>query len=245
MSKILIGIYKIISPSNKIYIGQSVNIRRRISNYRNLKKTEKQYRLFNSFHKYGYENHKFEIVQLCEIDELNIYERYYQELYNVLEKNGLNCVLTKLNNSEKIFSYNRNKNNIVIKEILSNYKYKKISFKPVINTKTGKIYESIKCAALENNLSSSTLHRHLRENNIKCEFKFLNYETEKINAKTESNTLRKVIHIETGKIYDSIISAAIEFNIKAKTLSCQLNRKSKLCKFEFYDKTEQNNTTCS
>lgn len=33
----MVGIYKITSPTNKIYIGQSKNIRKRFNNYQNLK----------------------------------------------------------------------------------------------------------------------------------------------------------------------------------------------------------------
>jgi predicted GIY-YIG superfamily endonuclease len=36
-----IGIYKITSPSNKIYIGQSINIERRIKQYKLLKEIKK------------------------------------------------------------------------------------------------------------------------------------------------------------------------------------------------------------
>ena len=46
--------------------------------------------------KYGHEKHKFEIISICSIDELNEQERYYQELYCCLNKSGLNCIITKL-----------------------------------------------------------------------------------------------------------------------------------------------------
>jgi group I intron endonuclease len=93
----MIGIYKITSPSNKIYIGQSVNIEKRFIGYKRMYvKNKKQIKLHRSFLKYGVVNHIFEIVQECLEQELNNYERYYQELYNCLN-NGLNCVLTKTN----------------------------------------------------------------------------------------------------------------------------------------------------
>ena len=43
------------------------------------------------------ENHNFEILCECEIFELNNKERFYQDLYSVISKNGLNCKLTKSN----------------------------------------------------------------------------------------------------------------------------------------------------
>ena len=62
----MIGIYKITSPSNKVYIGQSVNIQKRFRDYKSLKRSIKQQpRLYNSFVKYGVNNHLFEILSEC------------------------------------------------------------------------------------------------------------------------------------------------------------------------------------
>lgn len=89
----MIGIYKITSPTKKVYIGQSVNIERRFSTYKRNNPINKQPRLYGSFKKYGIDNHKFEIVCECEMDELNDKERYYQDLFSATGKNSLNCVL--------------------------------------------------------------------------------------------------------------------------------------------------------
>ena len=48
----MIGIYKITSPSNKIYIGQSINIERRFNSYKNLSHCKQQIKLYNSLQKY-------------------------------------------------------------------------------------------------------------------------------------------------------------------------------------------------
>ena len=94
----MIGIYKITSPTKKVYIGQSVNIERRFSTYKRNNPINKQPRLYSSFKKYGVENHKFEIVCECEIFELNEKERYYQDLFSATGKNSLNCVLQQTKN---------------------------------------------------------------------------------------------------------------------------------------------------
>lgn len=89
----MIGIYKITSPSGKIYIGQSVNIANRLSKYKNANcKTQRV--LYNSIIKYGWKAHKFEVLCECDIIELNDKERYYQDLFNVVSDSGLNCMLT-------------------------------------------------------------------------------------------------------------------------------------------------------
>lgn len=86
-----IGIYKIVSPSGKVYIGQSRRLKKRFSNYRCLNNCHEQRILFNSFKKHGVENHVFEVIHPCSIDELNDLEKYYIELYQCTNrKTGLN-----------------------------------------------------------------------------------------------------------------------------------------------------------
>ena len=90
----MIGIYKITSPSKRVYIGQSNNIKQRFRHYRSMH-CKDQTILYRSFAKYGVENHKFEILTECNENELNDKERYYQDLYSVLNEKGMNCNLTK------------------------------------------------------------------------------------------------------------------------------------------------------
>jgi len=85
------GIYKIENPKGKIYIGQSVNIEQRFSNYKRLKNCIEQYLLFNSFLKYGVLNHKFEIIEECGLDKLNLNEEKWMEIFKATDrKYGLN-----------------------------------------------------------------------------------------------------------------------------------------------------------
>lgn len=95
----MIGIYKITSPSNKIYIGQTIDFKRRVNQYKSLM-CKRQPRIYSSLKKYGFKNHKIELIEQCYITELNIKERYYQEIYNTLSKNGLNCQYVKTENKK-------------------------------------------------------------------------------------------------------------------------------------------------
>lgn len=99
----MIGIYKITSPTNKVYIGQSINIERRFKNYKSISQTRGQVMLHNSFKKHGVNNHIFEIIEECIVESLNERERYWQDFYNVLE-GGLNCLLTDTKDSIKVYS---------------------------------------------------------------------------------------------------------------------------------------------
>lgn len=91
----MIGIYKITSPTNKIYIGSSNDIKNRISKYKNLK-CRSQRKLYNSLKKYGWDNHLFEIIEECDVKILLERELYYGIMFNVLDKEtGLNSRLPK------------------------------------------------------------------------------------------------------------------------------------------------------
>lgn len=88
-----VGIYKITSPGGKVYIGQSVDIERRFSEYRRIGSVKKQRRLFNSFTKHGVDAHVFGIVCECSPSELNDLEREWQQKLDVCSNTGLNCKL--------------------------------------------------------------------------------------------------------------------------------------------------------
>ena len=84
-----IGIYKIPSPSNRVYIGQSINLERRFKHYKNLKEIKGQKKVYHSIKKYGYINHTFEVLEECSENELNEREVYWINFYNCVEE-GLN-----------------------------------------------------------------------------------------------------------------------------------------------------------
>jgi hypothetical protein len=100
---IITGIYKITSPSEKVYIGQAGDIKDRWNDYKYLQ-CKGQRRLYNSFMHYGVEAHTFEIIKECEPHELNYYERHFQEYYDVIGEYGLNCILTNVGDKKKVYS---------------------------------------------------------------------------------------------------------------------------------------------
>jgi len=83
--KYMIGIYKITNPKGKVYIGQSINMKKRINQYKN-KQIKKQPRIYNSIQKYGWDNHIFEIIEECPIELLHEREVYWKQL--ILDNNG-------------------------------------------------------------------------------------------------------------------------------------------------------------
>jgi len=83
----------IISPTKRVYIGQSIDIKRRLFEHKHDRR-EGCDRLKNSFRKYGFENHKVVILTECDKEDLCKFERYYQDLYSSTGEMGLNTILT-------------------------------------------------------------------------------------------------------------------------------------------------------
>jgi group I intron endonuclease len=110
----MVGIYKITSPTGKVYIGQSRDIegRWKIHKWKGSRDNKDgKYPLYFSMNKYGVGTHTMEVIEECTFEELNIRERYWQDYYNVL-KEGLNAVLQ--NTSGKPREYSKE-----IREIIS------------------------------------------------------------------------------------------------------------------------------
>lgn len=83
----------ITSPSGRIYVGSTLNITKRKSNYKR-SEVVGQTIIYRSIQKYGWENHIFTIIEECNFDNRFIKERYWGEYYNVLDPEvGLNCIL--------------------------------------------------------------------------------------------------------------------------------------------------------
>jgi group I intron endonuclease len=87
-------IYKITSPSNKIYIGSTTNIIKRLKKY-SCCDCKGQIKLYRSLKKYGYKNHLVEIICECSEESMFRLEGYYGVLFNVLGQNGLNLRIPK------------------------------------------------------------------------------------------------------------------------------------------------------
>jgi hypothetical protein len=86
------SIYKITSPSNRVYIGQSKNIESRKLNYTwTGKQTARQPLLNKSLVKYGFIHHKFEVIESnLSKEDANIREIFYIKIFKDL-KTSLNC----------------------------------------------------------------------------------------------------------------------------------------------------------
>lgn len=92
------GVYKIINPNGKIYIGSSLDILKRFKDYKKLN-CKKQTRLYNSLLKHGWENHIFEIIAIEQPENRLKYEHILGIMFDVLNRDrGLNCQLPSYDN---------------------------------------------------------------------------------------------------------------------------------------------------
>lgn len=89
----IVGIYLIISPSNRLYVGLSKGIYKRWEYYESLSCPDQEF-LLNSLKKYGPKNHEFIILEECDKDvsdkELTRLEAFYYHYFKSLGFNMLN-----------------------------------------------------------------------------------------------------------------------------------------------------------
>ena len=204
----MIGIYKITSPSGKVYIGQSVNIEKRFKQYKSIYNSRLQIALNNSFQKYGVENHIFEILEVCAIELLNERERYYQDLYDVLKK-GLNSKLTT--SKDKTGK-------------LSNETKKKISEKIKNREVPEHVKEMLRTNFLGRKHTEASLEK-MRKNNARANLgKKASDETRrKLSMNNSRHNSKLVINIQTGIFYNSIKEAARSTDFKYEYIKTNLN----------------------
>lgn len=192
----MVGIYKITSPTGRVYIGQSIDIDRRFRFYRNMN-CKYQPVLFSSFKKYGVDTHSFEIIEECVEKLLDIKERFWQEFYDVLN-GGLNCNLTETSDKPKRHSEETKK------KISESNKGKLVS-----KESRQKMSETKKKTTLgENNSFYGKKHTD--------EFK---QQRSKIRTSGGNPNAKLVLNLETGIYYDCVKDAAQSNALNKGTLS--------------------------
>lgn len=225
------GIYKITSPSGRIYIG-SEYINNRKSMYKNLLCIN-QSRLYMSLQKYGWDLHIFEIVEECEVEKLLSLERAWGDFYEVLGPKGLNCKLPRIDEKQKCYTEEtRNKMSESAKNRLpmSEETKKKISETlrgHIVSEETRvkiKVANSNPSKEKRENMSKAQKGRLFSEAHLKNLTKSLRgrkfSDEARINMK--NNSRKKVLNIVTGEEYISVGEAAKCNNYNAAYLGLML-----------------------
>lgn len=144
--KIMIGIYKIENKVNgKVYIGQSTNIQIRWKNHKVASQCTKDhtynYPLYKAFRKYGIDNFIFEIIEECDISELDNREKFWINYYDSYNKGynqtlGGDGIFGKINNT----TLDRITNDLYLSELSINEIAKKynLSYEMIQGINTGR-----------------------------------------------------------------------------------------------------------
>ena len=230
-------IYKITSPTDKVYIGQSWNWSNRISFYKN-NSCKNQVKIYNSLLKYGYANHKVEIVHELPNDIsqsiLDDYEILYWQFYKDCHVEMLNIrepgrggkrpkeSIEKQRETRKITGYKHsqdvldkislsNKGKIRTPEMVEKMK-ERLRGRKQSQESINKMVETKK----RNNKPFTDEHRkHISEALKGIPRPYAKYLTRPTKAK-------KVIDTNTNKIFNTIKEAAAENNMTAFNLRNRL-----------------------
>ncbi len=224
------GIYKITSPTNRVYIGQSINIFRRFSQYKRLdNSTKKIIRLYNSLVKYGVDLHSYEILEICDRIDLNFKERYWQDFYDATGKQGLNCTLTNTLENSKIVSletrYKISKNNAKY------WKGKKLSKESIEKGKLNRIYTpeyrakiGAKSKGRKHSLESINLRRQKLLGKTHSEETKLKISIKQLGKKRSPENLEKMKIASTGRKLSSESRKKVSQNSRSEeTLGVKIN----------------------
>lgn len=207
-----IGVYKIENLINhKIYIGQSVEIEKRWQKHLSAKD---DFVIHRALHKYGKENFSFQIIEECNLLDLDKKEKYWITYYNSLVPNGYNMIQGGSNGAgfakgKKVLQYSLNG------EFLE--KYSSANQASLI---TGIDHWSI-CACCRGEYRQAGGYQWKysedKEKEIKSIKKRTNYEVLQIDVKTD----------EIIQEFSSIKEATAKTNIASSTICNVCNGKGK------------------
>jgi group I intron endonuclease len=203
------GIYLIVNPSFKIYIGQSTNIDSRFYFY-SKGNVKEQPALNNSFKKYGVSKHIFKIICLCGIERLNDLERLYIKLFQSNKSLfGLNCT----SGGQDYFTHNEEVRKVMSLAQKGNQKAKgrKQSVQEILK-RTSKTIGIKRTEEQRKKISDSLIGRKLSEEHRL-----------KLSKRVKTLNCKKIIDSATNVIYNSGVEASKIFKIKRSTLIAMLN----------------------
>lgn len=198
-------IYKIMNPKGKIYIGQSRNWIKRLSNYRRIS-CKGQFKIYNSLKKYGFENHKFEILvefnDKISQESLNFYEIYWWKFFKDSGFEMLN--LKEPGSRGQLSQESKNK----IKKKLTGKKLSLETARKISISNKGKIH------------SPETIQK-IKESWIRGR------NSRTILKGKDVHNSRMVVNLQNGIYYDTIREAENSLNINRNVLTNKLNGRTK------------------
>jgi group I intron endonuclease len=235
------GVYKITSPSGKVYIGSSKDIYDRWKTYKKVN-CKKQTKLYNSLKKYGFENHKFEVLGIYLKEDLLNWEHLWCLEYDACSKNNLNCISPKfyadkciISEETKLRRKKKGENRVVSLETRKkmSLSLKKRYEDPNERLKTSLAMKKIKPRkhSQETKLKMSLAHKGKKPSKEALEKRSKALKgrifSKEHRQKLKNVTTKIVLNTETGIFYPQIQEAALAYGIKKENLYDGIKRKSK------------------
>ena len=219
----IICVYKITSPSGKIYIGSTIDFKKRLKHYR-LLDCKAQTKLYNSFIKHGYHNHVIEVVCNCSREYLYKLERFYGDLFDCVQS-GLNLTLPGYGQTPSLISESTiNKMKTSQRKERNNFYGRKHSPESI-----DKMREAHKNKSPETILKMSEAQKG-KVASEKSRAKMAQSQTgrkhnsdTKLKMRYSSSNLKYVLCRQTGIFYAGATEAANIYNMNKHTLRNKLN----------------------
>jgi group I intron endonuclease len=200
-------IYMITSPTGRIYVGSTIDIDYRFSQYKRLQ-CKNQIKLYNSLIKHGFEKHNFEVIWAGLLKNMLKYEALIGFGFDVLESHNLNLQLPKLNDDYKSVSNETRQKigNANRGRILSN-EHKEILRKANLGSKRnlGRTRSSVSKLKMRNNNLGKILSEETKQKQSKANQKvILQYDLNMVFIKEwsgaqEINNILKINRVSIGK----------------------------------------------
>jgi group I intron endonuclease len=233
----MIGIYTIENEKGSIYVGQSVDLERRFRTYKKLN-CKSQIKLYRSLLKYGFENHTIRIVDICDVDNLNIRERHYQDLFSSVNK-GLNCKATTTKSKSGYLSDETKKRMSDSGKLMTEETKRKISE----SNKGKKMSDSAKLKMSISKKGVKLSETHKMKISKATKGRVHSVESKKkmsISKKGMPTDIKNraiiILDVNSGVFYESITELSIILSLKGSVLSNHLNMKHKNNKYKQYKK---------
>lgn len=199
-------IYKIYSPNNKLYVGQTRNMNQRISDYKYLRYRSKKSIIIASIIKYGWDAHRIEIIEEVSNNLLNEREMYWVKQLNTYYPDNPECGMNLTKGGDHRQEWREDKERVI-----------KAKKRCGVNAPG---YGKKLSLEVRNKISKSVSKYNILNNKKPSLFCY---------EKSKEARLRKIVCYDLNgdfvSEYPSVKDAAISLNIDRKTANDALNGK--------------------
>jgi len=217
----MVGVYKITSPSGRIYVGSSISLKNRIKNYKS-NSLSLQRKLSASLKKYTAQLHTFELLEMCCKENVRSRERFHCLKNDVLGKFNLNLKIPYENDGYESVSEQTRKKMSESKKGEKNNMY---GMSGELSPNFGKKMSEEFCKKASERVSGKNHPMYGKKHSEETRAK-LKANSRHISRGSHSQA-KKVICIETGKIWNCAVDCFTEVGLRKDQLYKMLNNKLK------------------